>query len=294
MLTELHQIITKDGIPLEGLFFKPKRKSGVAALWISGLTGRFSNRPEWMLSVANVLNNRNIAFAIFDHRGQGTINFLRKKVKNRTKKVLGGTTFERFEHCVYDIDAVIRFLRKKGYKKIFLLGHSTGANKIAYYIWKVGKRGVAGIGLLGPLSDIPVLKKDLGRKYRLAIKWAEAMVKKGKRKTFMPPSFVGEAFWAAERFLSIAREGSREDTFPYYNPRRKFYWVKKIRVPTLVIIGGNEQYADRPVQEILEAFEKQIPDRFFNGKIIKGADHGFEGKEKELARTIANWIKNAK
>lgn len=294
MLTELHQIITKDGIPLEGLFFKPKRKSGVAALWVSGLTGRFSGSPERTLALAKILGSRGIAFAVFDHRGQGTINFLRKKLRKKTKYILAGTTFERFEHCVYDIDAVIQFLRKKGYKKIFLLGHSTGANKIAYYYWKTNGRGVAGLVLLGPLSDIPVLKKDLGRKYRLAIKWAEAMVKKGKRKVLLPPSFVGDAFWAAERFLSIAREGSREDTFPYYNPRRKFYWAKKIRVPVLMLIGREEQHADRPVAEILEAFKKQISGRFFSGKIIKGADHGFAEKEKELARTIANWIKNEK
>ena len=294
MLTELHQIITKDKIPLEGLFFKPKRKKGIAVVWVSGLKGIFSHNPERTLAIANALNSKGIAFAIFDHRGQGSVTTFRKRVRRSKKYILGGTTFERFEHCFYDIDAVVRFLRKKGYKKIFLLGHSTGANKIAYHYWKTKGRGVAGLALLGPLSDIPVLKKELGRKYRAAIKWAGVMVKKRKGKTFMPPSFVGDAFWSAERFLSIAREGSREDTFPYYNPRRKFYWARKIHVPVIVLIGGKEQYADRPVQKILEAFKKQISDKFFSGKIIKGADHGFTGKEKELARTIANWIKNAK
>jgi len=290
MLTELHQIITKDGIPLEGLFFKPKRKGRIAAIWLSGLTGRFSSSPERTLTLARVLSNKGIAFAVFDHRGQGTINTLKRKLKKKTKYILAGTTFERFEHCVFDIDAMIRFLRKKGYKKIFLLGHSTGANKIAYHYWKTNGRGAAGLALLGPLSDIPAFKKLLGKKYRQALKWAEAMVKNKKRKALLPQSFLGDTFYAAERFLSIAKEGSREDTFPYYNSKRKFYWAKKIRVPTLVIIGEKEQYADRPVTEIMKAFKKQILPKWFTGKILKGADHGFAGKEKELARTIATWI----
>ena len=256
---------------------------------VSGLSGRFSKHPQRTLALAKVLNENDIAFAIFDHRGQGTINFLRKK---KRKSLLGGTAYERFGHCIYDIDAAIRFLRKKGYKRIFLLGHSTGANKIAYYYWKTKGRSVTGFVLLGPLSDIAAMqrKEELGKKYKAAVKRAEAMAKKGKGKSLLPHSLVGNAFWSAGRFLSITKEGGKEDTFPYYNPRRKFYWTKNVRVPVLVLIGGRDQFTDRPVAEIMEAFKKQVPARLFTGKIVKGANHEFSGKEKELAQTIAGWI----
>lgn len=292
MLTELHQIVTKDKILLEGLFFKPKRKSKTAALWVSGLDGRFSGNPNRTLTLAKIFNDKGIAFAIFDHRGQGTINSLKRKVKKGKRSALGGTAFERFEHCVYDIDAVVKFLQKRGYKKIFLLGHSTGSNKVAYHAWKTRGRGISGLILLGPVSDIAAMKRkdELGKKYKPAVRWAEAMVKKGKRKSLLPHSLVGNAFWAAERFLSITKEGGREDAFPYYNPRRKFYWTKNLRVPVLVLIGGKEQYADRPITEIMEAFKKQVSAKLFTGKIVGGANHGFRGKEKELAQTIAGWI----
>lgn len=290
MLAELYQIVTKDKILLEGLFFGPKRKGNAAAVWVSGLTGRFSASPQRTLTLAKILNAKGIAFAVFDHRGYGVVNSLKRKTGKKTKYIFGGTTFERFDHCVYDIDAVIRFLRRSGYKKVFLLGHSTGANKIAYYSWKTKGRGIAGLTLLGPLSDIPIFKKQLGKKYNTAVKWAQTMIKKGKRNTLLPFSYVDRAFWSAERFLSITKEGGKEDTFSYYDPKRKFYWTRNLRVPVLVLIGSKEQYADRPVREIMGAFKKNIPEKFFTGKIVAGADHGFKGKEKELAQIIKDWI----
>ncbi|MEK9194215.1 MAG: DUF1749 domain-containing protein [Patescibacteria group bacterium] len=294
MIINLEQITTKDGVTLEGLFFKPKKGNRTAAIWVSGLTGRFSNAPKRTYTLAESLNRRGIAFAVFDHRGLGTINTLKKGLGRKKKHFLAGTAFEKFEHSVFDIDAVIRFFEKRGYKKIFLLGHSTGANKIAYYYSKTGGRKIAGLGLLGPLSDIPGLKKGLGKNYKKAIRWAEDMAKKQKKSALLPFTLSGGKFWGAERFLSIAKEKRKEDTFPYYDPSRKFYWAKRVKCPILVLIGGKDQYADRPVKEILRAFEEQIPGTYLTLRILGGADHNFNGKEKELAKELLNWIIKAR
>lgn len=293
ILAELHQIITKDGIPLEGLLFQPNRKGKTAAVWFGGLTSRFSKNPERTNVLADIFIKNGISFATFDHRGLGVINsFKTGKGKNK-KYILGGTTFEKFEHSVLDIEAILIFLRKRGYKKIFLLGHSTGANKTAYYIWKRGGYGVTGAVLLGPLSDIPGIKAELGRKYFTVLKTAGKMVKKSRGKELLPFKLVNGAFWSAERFWSIAREGSKEDAFPYYDPKRKFYWAKKVRLPVYVVIGEKDEHTDRPVKEILEAFKKQIPQKWFYGTIIKDADHGFAGRENVLARKLTSWIRTA-
>ncbi|OHB17374.1 MAG: hypothetical protein A2913_00960 [Parcubacteria group bacterium RIFCSPLOWO2_01_FULL_40_65] len=294
VLAELHQIITKDGIPLEGLFFRPKKKSGIAAIWLGGLTSRFSKNPERTNILADIFTKNGIGFATFDHRGLGLINSLKVRNGKKEKYIAAGTAFEKFKHSVLDIEAILSFLRKYGYKKIFLLGHSTGANKAAHYIWKKGGRGLAGVGLLGPLSDIPGIKAGLGRKYSAALKTAEKMVKKGKGKELIPFSLVNGAFWSAERFWSIAREGSKEDTFPYYNQKRKFYWAERVRLPVFVVIGEKDQHADRSVKEILETLKKQIPQKWFSGAIIKDADHGFSGKENILAVKLASWVKGEK
>lgn len=316
MPSELTQIKTKDGLWLEGLLFESKHKtlrrgSGRAiALWISGLTGRFSGNPKRIHAIAGELARKNISFGIFNNRGFGNINSL--KIRGAYKYF--GTTFEKFEDSVLDIEAMIRFCKKRGYKNIFLFGHSTGANKSAYYILKKRGRGLAGIGLIGPMSDIPGIKKNLGKKYKKTLEIAEKMVKRGKGNELLPLKMTYGLFYTAARFWSIAREGSNEDTFPYYgstslttygstsfdntqdkplttgNLKHKFRWAKKVRLPILVLIGGKEEYADRPVPEIMEIFRKQINQKYFSGKIIKGANHSFKKKEKELGQKMAEWI----
>jgi len=290
MNCELNQIKTKDGLRLEGLLFAPKHKTKIIALWLGGLGSKFSNNPERIHAIAGELEKKKISFAIFNHRGFGNINSLNVKRGSKSVYKYFGTSFEKFEDSVLDIGAMIRFCRKRGYKKIFLFGHSTGANKSAYYILKKRGRGLAGIGLLGPMSDIPAMKEELGRKYKTILDLAGKMIKRGKGGELLPPKITNNRFWSASRYWSIAREGMNEDTFPYYDQKRKFRWTKNVRLPVLVLIGSKEQHADRPVPEIMEAFQKQIPPKYFSGKIIKGADHGFRKKEKELGKEMAKWI----
>lgn len=305
MFCELNQIKTKDGLRFEGILFQPKKKNRIIAFWLTGLTGRFSHSPKRIHAIAEELGRKGISFAIFDHRGFGNINSLKVKSEKgnggrekKSKYKYFGTSFEKFEDSILDIGAMIRFCRKRGYKKIFLFGHSTGANKSAYYILKKRARGLAGVGLLGPMSDIPGIKKDLGRKYKTTLETAGKMVKRGKGNELLPMTMTNGKFYSAARFWSIAKERMNEDTFPYYDPNgstklttgRKFHWAKKVRLPILVLIGSKEQYADHPVPEIMDAFRRQIPAKYFSGKIIKGADHSFKNKEKELGKEMAKWI----
>ncbi len=290
MLAELNQIKTKDGLRLEGLLFEPKRKGKTIALWLTGLSGKFSHQPNRTNIIAEELGRKRISFAIFEHRGLGDINSISVKRGKKSIYKFFGTSFERFEESVLDIEAMIRFCRKRGYKKIFLFGHSTGANKAAYYILKRRGRGLSGVGLLGPVSDIPGIKENLGRQYKSAIETAEKMVKRGRSNELLPLKITANRFWSAARFLSVAREGMNEDTFPYYNPKRKFNWVKNMRLPVSVLLGSKDQFADRPISEIMESFRRQIPEKYFTGKIIKGANHGFGKREKELGKEMADWM----
>ncbi len=296
MLSELNQIKTKDGLRLEGLLFKAqgkalRRGSGRAiALWLGGLGSRFSSSPARVHAIAGELAKKKISFAVFNNRGFGDVNSLTIKHGKKSAYKYFGASFEKFEDCVLDIEAMIRFCRKRGYKKIFLLGYSTGANKTAYYILKKRGRGIAAACLLGPMNDAIVIKKELGRKYKKALETAGKMVRRGKGSELLPMTMTNGMFWTAARFWSNARKSSNEDLFPYYDPKRKFRWTKNIRLPVLVLIGSREQHADRPVLEIMERFQREIPAEYFSGKIIKGANHGFRKKEKELGRELAKWI----
>lgn len=47
-----------------------------------------------------------------------------------------GCMYELFEDCIYDIDLAIQTAKDKGYKRIILLGHNYGCNKVIYYFYK--------------------------------------------------------------------------------------------------------------------------------------------------------------
>ncbi len=292
-LAELHEIRTDDGVIMEGLLFRARRGK-VVVVWLSGLTGRFTKNPERINSLASLFTRAGIAYATFDHRGASSLNHAKVVTKaGKRKRMLLGTSAEKFEHSVHDIRAIIQLLKKEGYKKIFLLGHSTGANKSAYYIQKTGGRGLAGVALLGAVSDIPSIKHELGeREYQSALNHAKRMISRGQGQELIERNKVGGRYWTANRFWSIAREGSNEDVFPYYDWRRHFNWAKHVRLPVLVLIGDQEEHAHQPVEEIIARFKKELPPKYFSSAILKGANHSFYKKAAPLSRTIIKWIRN--
>lgn len=292
-LFSLEEIVTKDAIPLSGLLHVPKRlrRGRPVLIWLSGLTGRLSDHPAGTKVLAEVLGREGIAFCVFDHRGYGVADTVEVPRGGRTRRKPIGTAFERFEESVFDIEAAVSFLRRRGFGKIFLLGHSTGANKAAYYIRKTDGRRLAGVILAGPISDIPGLRKNLGRNFSRTFALARKMVRMGRRDELLPTTLTAGGLWSAARFLSIASEGKPEDTFSYYDARRRFYWAKAVYLPVLIILGGADEHADRPVPEIFNRFRRELSARWFSGQIIPKGKHSFSNVALPFARAVLRWLK---
>jgi len=272
---------------LEGIFVRPKRKSRTALIWLHGLSSRFSSGQPLIKELATLCVKNGIGYFKFNNRGHGIATLGIKGSK--TKNIVGGG-FEKFEDCIFDIRAMIRFANKLGFKNIILAGHSTGANKALYYLYKNRDRKVKGVILLGPISDIVVEirhKGWLGLKKGLAI--AERL-KKENPQALMPRKY---GIYTASRYLSLCKQGLAEDVFQYYNPRAKWTALKSIRAPLAVIVGTRDEHLDRSPKTLIEAFRAHARNaKKFYGYVIKGAGHSFIKKEKELSKIIVNWIKN--
>ena len=69
---------------------------------------------------------------------------------------------------------------------------------------------------------------------------------------------------------------------------REFGSVKK---PMLVLHASEDEYCYGKIPEIMQILKKYTSRAskatFF---VIEGADHSFAGKERELARKVANWL----
>ncbi len=283
----LTQIKTRDSLILEGIYVKPKRKSKTALIWLHGLSSRFSSGQDLIKELSSRCRSRGIGYFKFNTRGHDIVT---KGIKGHLSKSLIGSGFENFEDCVLDIKAMIRLARKLGFKNIVLAGHSTGANKALYYLYKTRDRSVKGLMLLGPMSDIVV---EIKQKGMAGLKRGLAIAERLKRKNplaLMPRHY---GIYTASRYLSLCKEGLAEDVFQYYHTKSKWTALKSVRVPMAVIIGSHDEHLDRKPQKLIEVFKRNaIKAKSFTGLTIKGASHGFQGREKELAGVMIRWIKD--
>lgn len=282
----LTKIKTKDRVILDGIAVLPRRRSDTALIWIHGLGSHFSRNQTLIKELSGQCSRANIAYFKFNTRGHDIVN--RDTPKGKT---LQGAGFEKFEDCIADIRAMIGYARRLGYKKIILAGHSTGANKVLYYLYKTKDRSVKGLMLLGPVSDIAAGRKKFGATgLARGAALAQRIAKKNPH-ALMPLSY---GIFSAQRFLSMFCQGTAEDIFPYLNPKADWKALKSVRVPLAVIIGKRDEYLDRPAQKLIDVFRDNARwTRSFSGVIIKSADHGFKKEEKELADTIIRFIKRA-
>lgn len=280
----LASIKTRDGICLDGIYVPPKRKSKIALIWVHGLGSRFSSGQTLTKELSALCQKQSIGYLKFNNRGHDEVNR-----DGRGKKKLQGKAFEKFEDCVKDIRAVINFGRRTGFRKFILAGHSTGANKVLYYLHKTKDRRISGIILAAGLSDISAFGKETGMpELKRRVKIAERLARKD------PALLVPESFgiFSRARYLSLFQPGRNEDTFPYHGLGGTWKALRNIRSPIAAVFGARDEYLDRPAKELIQILqENALKTKKFSGIIIKGANHGFHEKERELSKAIIDWIK---
>lgn len=282
----LTRVKTRDGVLLDGIASLPRGTWDTALVWVHGLGSRFSRGQTLIKELSSRCAAERIAYFKYNTRGHDIVNR-----DAAGKDALAGAGFERFADCRADIDAMISSARRAGAEKIILAGHSTGANKSLYYMHKTRNRRVKGLILLGPVSDIVAGRKKFGaaalaRGVAIARRRARA-----DRAALMPRPY---GIISAARFLSMFCAGGAEDVFPYTDPAAAWAELRGIRVPLAVVIGGRDEYLDRPARQLVEVFRANAGwTKSFSGAIIKGADHGFRRKERELAVAIVAFAKRA-
>ncbi|MEK7155979.1 MAG: alpha/beta fold hydrolase [Patescibacteria group bacterium] len=276
------EITTPKNFVLNGLWFgseKPKR----AIILVHGLTGSaFSGS-----GIVDALADDDTAVITFNNRGHDIISNLKQRVGAETKYSLGGAAHEVFIDCLDDIEGAIRRVRQEGIKDVYLAGHSTGAQKIAYYTSKTGGKKIKGLILLGALSDYASERKK--PKLRSAAALAKRMVKAGKSKELLPLS----AWWQyldAQRFLSLYTPDSVEEIFMYSQPDKKPKIYQSVKIPMIAFFAGEDEYADRPAEKIAEWFTKHSKSSRFATHIISGVGHSLKDVEEQTARLIRKWL----
>jgi pimeloyl-ACP methyl ester carboxylesterase len=277
----LVRLRTHDGVWLDGVMAEPRRRR-TALIWVHGLGSAFSSGQVLIQALASRLTAAGIGYFKFNNRGHDV-------VAGRGTP-LAGAAFERFGQSVVDIRAMLTFVAARGYDRVILAGHSTGANKALHYAARARDRRVSGLILLGPVSDIAAAAKQIGaRELRRRVAAAERLVRRD-REALVPRAW---GFWSARRYISLYRPGEDEDVFPYYRSGARWPALRSVRLPIAAIIGSRDEYLDRRPRELIDALRRNaVRARAFTGIVLRGAPHGFQKCERELADVITRWVRN--
>jgi len=281
--TTLVRLRTRDGIWLDGLMAEPSGRRRTALVWVHGLGSTFASGQPLIRELSAALDAAGIGYFKFNNRGHDV-------VAGRGAQ-LAGAAFERFGRSVEDIRAMIAFAVRRGFRRVVLAGHSTGANKALHYAARVRDRRVAGLLLLGPVSDIAGEARRVGApELRRRVAAAERLARRDPR-ALVPRAW---GFWSARRYVSLYKPGQDEDVFPYYRPSARWTALRSVRLPVAAIIGGGDEYLDRPPHAVIDAFRHHARRaRSFTGVVVPGAGHSFIGRERALVEIITGWIRTA-
>lgn len=285
----LTEIVTKDKLIHQGLYYRPSRPGEKAILWVHGLTDNFYGDLSALEALSECCEKEGWGLASFNTRGHDIVASVKKldpqNPKGQTSISLG-SSYENFADCVYDIDAAMTFLKKQGFLQVILAGISTGANKVCYYAGTQKDPRIAGVILVSPISDVPIESKS--KQYKENVKQMKTLVKQKKGELLM--SGITYLPLTPKRYLSLFDPGGIEDVFDYYSKQPKLTVFSRIKKPICVVLAGADEYTDRPVSETLNVLRGHHRSINFQGFIIPNAFHSFGGQEQEVVSTILHWV----
>ena len=287
---ELVKFEATDGVELPGLLYEPDRRTRRAAVFLHGTGGASifdSNRTN---RLAREFTSRGIAWLPFNNRGAGLVRWLRGT--KRPKR--GGMAYELIRECVRDIDGAARFLRSRGYRELYLIGHSTGANKIAIYDHVRRRNPYRKYVLLAGGDDTGMFYRDLGAsRFRRVLERARE-----KRDDDLVPPSITPLMLSWRSLYDMINPDGDYNVFPFLeimrgvrlSRRARFRYVRAIRKPSLYVYGDRDEFSYDDVAGCVAVLSENVG---ANAEIVvmKDANHGFSGREEELGTLIAEWLK---
>ncbi|EKE15103.1 MAG: hypothetical protein ACD_12C00146G0003 [uncultured bacterium] len=288
---ELVKVITADGLELKGFF--SDQKSDIVVFHNHGTAGDFYTH-EFVEVEGGMLAKEKISFLTANNRGHDVYTNIRKHINKKVEWIEVGGGFEKFEDCIFDIDAWINFLIKRGVRKIILQGHSLGPNKNVYYQVKKSNKRVCGFIHLSPQNDAGLMKSKLGdEKYTKVNLMIEEMIKNHRENEMLSKELQELCPISALSYSGYFIENGVGNLFPYHNPHNKNWSVlNKIKDPQLLIFGEKDPYIKPSVSKAIEVFQSKINESSqLESKVINDASHSYLGYEKELVEVIFSWIK---
>lgn len=281
---------TEDQIELVGLLETPDKPTNKVIISIHGMQSNCLKQRETILS--NTAVNAGIAYFAFNNRGAEVMTYTKKVTGD--KQLNGGVVYEDVLDGYYDIKAAINKMLELGYTQIYLQGHSLGCTKIVYTYNKLKNENnvanIKGIILLS-LVDIPDCQKyDLGSKYEQILQYAEEKERQGKLEELMPEESFDHPI-SVKSYLRYFKYNKDIDFAKFNCMDYDFKELNSIEIPLFMRWGNVHELVIQNLDDLVKFLKSKIKNNKLDIGYIDGADHGYTGKEKELAKEIINFVK---
>ncbi len=271
-----------DGIELEGLLYDAGKESIV--INIHGWAGNFYEN-YFIQEEALALNNSNISFLTINNRGHDFKCYLTNTENGNS--IVGGGLYEDASESKYDIEGAINFCKSKGYKRIILQGHSSGAQKVINYAIEKNYKDVI---LLSPgdlyeearsSNDVDIESLQITAKNLIS-------EGNGDSKLDIP---IWDNYFTAKTFINTLGKDGFSDVFPIMR-KEKNPILEKYNGNLLIVVGTNDSYLN-PYSNY-EALEKWLKNNFINAKIdylnLEGETHSFTNNTENFAKKLTEMV----
>lgn len=288
---------TSDGLTLPGLLYEANGSPKIVIyLHGNGSSSIFYGSKKYQ-DLPEALNNKGVSILKFNNRGANVIKKLDVKKDSEIERGHFGAAYEKIKECVEDIDGAVKFLQKLGYKEFYLAGASTGANKICVYDHYKSKNIFKKYILICGGDDTGIYYSILGdKKFFKLLKEAKLKIKNGQGEELVKDLISINEVFSYQGFYDIANPDGDYNCFPFSEAFGKakistkplFRYFNSIKTPSIVIYGERDEYTWGDIEKVINTLKEYQPN--FDYKVVKDADHGFTGKQKELADIITAWI----
>ena len=289
---EVIYFLATDGIKLDGLLYTSKNKTEDIILSVHGMGSNCMKKRE--TTIAKFANENNIDYFCFNNRGSEIIKYISKKIEGKKEKNLAGTAYEDVLEGYEDIIGAILKLKELGYSDIYLQGHSLGSTKVVYTYNELKEEEadilscIKGVILLS-LIDIPMaVKFYLGKNYETFLKLAEEREQKGVNDLMPKNAFIHPI--SVKTFLRYVRDNKDID-FARYGNDNQLEKLNNIEIPLFMRWGNDNEMIAQKAEELVTILNNIITNPNKDIDYIDCANHGYDGKEEELAKQVVSFIK---
>lgn len=308
MKVELIEFGAVDNVQLNGMIYGTNGDKIIIS--VNGMSSNCFKKREKI--IATEVEKEGYDFLFFNNRGSELVKYVSCKTENGVTKFLGGTSYENPEDGFFDIVGAIKKAIELGYKKIILQGHSLGCTKIVYTYNRlkeileednskeVKKEEAEEIlskvkaVILNSLVDIPrALKIFQGEKFDEFLDYATKKEEAGEPLDIMPSkSFIHPV--SVKTYLKYAKYNKNIDFAKYHNESDEFKALNNIEVPLFMRWGDTNEMIEQSAENLVDLMNKKIKNENKDISYIAGADHGYHGKELELAKQIVSFLNKIK